>query len=30
MLLDNFDSIKANQHDDYIIIYKKLREYYMA
>jgi len=30
MLVDNFDTIKANQHDDYIIIYKKLREYYMA
>lgn len=30
MIIDNFDTIKANQHDDYIIIYKKLREYYMA
>lgn len=30
MIVDNFDTIKANQHDDYIIIYKKLREYYMA
>ena len=30
LLVDNFDTIKANQHDDYIIIYKKLREYYMA
>lgn len=30
MLLDNFDMIKAHQHDDYIILYKKFREYYMA
>lgn len=30
MLLDNFDTIKSHQHDDYIILYKKYREYYMA
>lgn len=30
MLIDSFDTIKAAQYDDYMIIYKKLREYYMA
>lgn len=30
MIVDNFETIKAERHDDYIIIYKKLREYYMA
>ena len=30
MRIDSFDTIKAAQYDDYMIIYKKLREYYMA
>ena len=30
MLIDNFDMIKNHQKNDYIILYKKYREYYMA
>lgn len=30
MLIDSIDNVKAAQYDDYLIIYKKLREYYMA
>jgi hypothetical protein len=29
-LQTNTDEIAITQHDDYIILYKKLREYYMA
>lgn len=29
-MIDNFDMIKSGQHNDYIIIFKQFREYYMA
>ena len=30
MVLDNFDLIKNHQHEDYLIMYKRYRELYMA
>ena len=30
MFVDNFDMIKSNQHNDYIILFKQYRDYYMA